>query len=102
MFKYFMSAFFLVMTTVTPAVASIDQIINDAAAPISAAAAAVIFSKIVIAGQEVPWIILWLLAVGVVTSIYFRFINFRLFPLAIQLLSGKYQSKDREGQISNW
>ena len=81
---------------------SIDQMIDQAISPISKASAAVIFAKIPVLGHDVPFIILWLLAAGVVTTFYFGFINLRLFKTSFDLLQGKFQKADRQGEISNW
>lgn len=83
---------------------SIDKIINDNMAPVAKFVSDIIFVTIKIPhfGTEIPFIIIWLMAIGVFTTFYFGFINFRLLKLATQLLAGKYQSQDRKGQISNW
>lgn len=95
-------AVLLLMSFPGIAAASFDQAIDDAMKPVADGLGAVIFSTIPLGGEQVPWIILWLMAVGVFTSVYFKFANVRLFKLAFELLAGKYQAKRREGQISNW
>lgn len=81
---------------------SIDQKIDSYIKPLSEKAIGFMFYPVTIMGQDIPMIIIWLMSIGVFTSFYYGFINIRFLPLAIQLLCGKYQSKDREGQISNW
>jgi len=81
---------------------SIDQKIDKAIQPIADKAIGLIFYPVTLMGQDVPMIILWLMSIGIFTSFYFGFINFRLLRLSCQLLGGKYQSETREGQISNW
>lgn len=81
---------------------SIDARIDAAIKPMSEKAIGVMFYPITIMGQDVPMIILWLMSIGIFTSFYFGFVSIRFLPLSLQLLCGKYQSKDRQGQISNW
>ena len=85
-----------------PAPLTIDQKIDKAVQPVADKAIGFMFYPVNIMGQDVPMIILWLLSIGVFSSFYFNFANFRLFRLSCQLLGGKYQSADRQGQISNW
>lgn len=106
MLRFLLTALFL-LASAAPAFASIDETINTVAKPVADFASGVIFTpvKFALAGTnyEVPLIIIWLMAIGIFTTVYFRFINFTLFKLAIQLLGGKYQSKEKaQGQISNW
>lgn len=106
MLKFLLTAFFF-LAGATPAFASIDETINTAVKPVADVASSIIFvpAKFSLGGTDyaVPLIIIWLMAIGVFTTVYFRFINLTLFKLAIQLLGGKYQSKEKaEGQISNW
>lgn len=86
----------------TPASLTIDQRIDNAVQPLADKAIGLIFYAVPFFGHDVPMIILWLLSIGIFTSFYFGFINFRLFRLSCQLLGGKHQSEKREGQISNW
>lgn len=81
---------------------TIDQQIDAYIKPMSEKAIGFMFYPVEIMGQDVPLIIIWLMSIGIFTSFYYGFIGIRFLPLAIQLLCGKYQSKDREGQISNW
>lgn len=96
------TALFYTMMTDT-AMASIDGMIDEAIKPIADWSLGVVFTTIPVMGEDIPFIILWLMAVGLFCSFYFRFMNLRLFGLSLQLLGGKYQSQqDKEGQISNW
>jgi len=92
----------LMTLAATPAHASFDEAIDSAMKPVAKISADVIFVTVPLGGMDVPVIILWLMAIGVFSSFYFGFINLRLFGLACQLLGGKYQAKDRQGEISNW
>ena len=81
---------------------TVDQQIDAFIKPMSEKAIGFMFYPVEIMGQDIPLIIIWLMSIGIFTSVYYGFIGIRFLPLAVQLLCGKYQSKDREGQISNW
>lgn len=49
-----------------------------------------------------PLTVAWLITGAVIFSIYFRFINFRLFKHAINIVRGKYDRKSSEGDISHF
>lgn len=85
-----------------PAAASVDAVINGYVGPVATKMAGLIFFPLPVFGQDVPFIIMWLMAIGVFTSFYMGFINFRCFTLAFKLLGGKYQAQDKPGEISNW
>lgn len=85
-----------------PAQASMDATINTYVAPVAAKMAAVIFYPLPLFGADVPFIILWLMAIGIFSSVYMGFINLRGFRLAFDLLAGKHQAHDKPGEISNW
>lgn len=85
-----------------PAALTIDQQIDRAVQPFADKAIGVMFHAVPVMGQDIPLIIVWLMSIGVFTSFYFGFINFRLFGLSFRLLNGKHQAASREGQISNW
>ena len=81
---------------------SIDQMINDTISPVATWASDKVFYAINIRGQDVPLIILWLMAIGLFTTFYYGFANIRFFKLTLGLLAGKHQSEEGRGQISNW
>lgn len=85
---------------------SIDQMINDTMKPIADAASGIIFTPINFSigadAYSVPLIIIWLMAIGVFTTFYFRFINFRYLRYSLELLCGKHQDLSNcKGEISN-
>lgn len=82
----------------------LDEKIDLAMAPISQAAAQVIFYQIDIYGQSVPLILLWLVCASLFFTVYLGFINFRYFRYALRLLFEKPKSdkKDKTGQINRF
>ncbi len=53
-------------------------------------------------GTKVPIIIIWLIFGAVFFTFYFKFINFRGFKHAIQLVTGVFDKEDHEGEISHF
>ena len=51
---------------------------------------------------SVPLILIWLAIGSVLFSVYFKFINFRFFKHAINVVLGKYDSKKQVGEISSF
>lgn len=64
--------------------------------------ASTVFYSIELFGQQVPIIILWLLTGAIIFSIYFKFINIRLFPMAINIVRGKYTDPNEKGEVSHF
>lgn len=48
-----------------------------------------------------PFIVLWLLIAAVFFTIYLRGVNFRLFGHAIDVVRGKFDTKEEKGEVSN-
>ena len=85
-----------------PSTQGIDALIDAAMRPLADVASNFIFFSIDIFGTPVPLIVLWLVAGGVFFTVYLRFINFRGFRHAIELVSGKHVEADDPGQISQF
>jgi len=82
---------------------SLDDQINDLIAPLTEALFDIIFfAPFSIAGNPVPFILIWLSAAGVFLTIHFKFINLRSFPLAWNTIRGKYSSPSDPGEISHF
>ncbi|MCR9259215.1 MAG: alanine:cation symporter family protein [Pseudomonadaceae bacterium] len=85
-----------------PGTQSIDTLIDSAMRPLADGASNFIFFSVDIFGTPVPLIVLWLVAGGVFFTVYLRFINFRGFRHALELVSGKHVEDDDPGQISQF
>ena len=82
--------------------ASIDQGVNEALMPITAAFSNFVFYKISLFGFAMPIIVLWLAVAAVFFTVYLGFINIRAFPYAVKMVSGKYTDKSHPGEISHF
>lgn len=53
-------------------------------------------------GTEVPWIVGWLVVAALVFTLYFRFIQFRVFGHALALVSGRHADPAHPGEVSHF
>lgn len=88
---------------------SLDQIIDNAFAPIANFSDQLIMFKITLpilnaAGTplQLPLIVVWLAAAGLFFTCYLKFLNIRHFKHAIDCLTHKYDEPNAKGQISNF
>lgn len=80
----------------------IDQAIDSWIEPISVAADKIVFFSFPVAGQAVPFVLVLLGGTSVFLTIYFRFLNFRAFGVALRTVRGRYTRKDAPGQITHF
>jgi AGCS family alanine or glycine:cation symporter len=90
---------------------SLDQKIDEAVSPYTDAISKVVFVP-VWKGQvgaegskvdlEVPFVLLWLAGAAIFLTLFFRFISFRAFGLALKTVSGKYSKRDDPGEITHF
>ena len=81
---------------------SIDEKIDGFLEPVATWADKIVFYSVPIFGQSVPIVLILLAFTGVFLTLYFRFINFRAFSLALRTVKGKYSAKDDPGQITHF
>lgn len=90
---------------------TIDDKINDAVSPYTDAISKVVFVPVwkgeVGMGEdkvdlEVPFVLLWLAGAAVFLTLFFKFINFSGFALALKTVRGKYSRDDDPGEITHF
>ncbi len=74
----------------------LDEKINAAFMPIAVWWEDLIFTSIPLGSMEVPLVLILLLLGASFFTLYFGFINVRKFPLAIQVVRGKYDHLDKQ------
>ncbi len=82
-----------------------DQRINEAVQPITNAVAGTVFYAVQLgesASTAMPLVIIMLLTAAIIFTIYFRFVQFRRFKLAIDTVRGKYSDPNEEGEVSHF
>jgi AGCS family alanine or glycine:cation symporter len=89
---------------------SIDQVINESFAGISAKTFEILFYSIPLKGLvddfgdpvSVPLLLVWLATAGIFFTLYLGFINLRYFKHGFDVLIGKYDEPDADGQLTNF
>lgn len=81
---------------------SIDTAINDAFQPVADFASGIVFYSVPVFGLDVKLILVWLVLCAIFFTVYLNFINFRYFKYAIDLIRGKYDKDDDDGQVSRF
>lgn len=89
---------------------SIDSMIDGAFKGMADAASGVVFYAVhfnvgtdgAAVDLKVPLILIWLAVVSVFFTFYLNFVNLRYFKHAFDVLRGKFEEPDDEGEISNW
>ncbi|MEM6910798.1 MAG: alanine/glycine:cation symporter family protein [Verrucomicrobiota bacterium] len=90
---------------------TVDEKINQAVAPYTAAISKVVFfdvwkGEVEADGEKVelaiPFVLLWLAGGAIFLTIFFKFINFRAFGLALKTVRGKYSKEDDPGEITHF
>ena len=82
-----------------------DEIINEAVQPITDVVAGIVFYSIQLgdsASTNMPIVIIVLLTGATIFTVYFGFIQFRGFRLAIDTVRGKYSDPNEEGEVSHF
>lgn len=81
---------------------SIDQAISDIIKPVVTPIVDTIFYSVPIAGAQFPLIVGWLILAAIIFTFYFRFIQFRAFKHAIELVRGDYSNPKDAGEVSHF
>ncbi len=83
----------------------LDEKINDAFQPITDVVEGIVFYSVKLAGTDssaMPIVIILLLTCATVFTIYFGFVQFRRFKLAIDTVRGKYSDPNNAGEVSHF
>ncbi len=80
--------------------ASLDQTINAGFASATGWFVSFIFAPL--PGTSFPWIVMWLVIAASVFTLYFTFVQFRLFNHAISLVKGDYSDPNDAGEVSHF
>jgi AGCS family alanine or glycine:cation symporter len=86
---------------------SLDQRIEAVVRPVADAVSKAIFYEVRVGGTDeapvmFPLIVAWLILGGVVTTLYFRFINITGFRHGLDLIRGKYADPSSAGEVSHF
>ena len=96
---------------VVPTEKSIDEKINDFFEPATNAVNQIVFFRIYSSEEKtvdgkpvlgIPFILVWLGGSALFLTVFFKFINFRSFGLALRTVRGKYSKSDDPGEITHF
>lgn len=98
---------FIILASLSPismlAAGSLEEKIDRTVQPTVEALSSVIFYKpFTFIGFDIKIVVLWLVLGAIFFTIYFRFINFRLFKHAIDITRGLYDKKGSKGEVSHF
>ncbi|GAA4687376.1 alanine/glycine:cation symporter family protein [Nocardioides nanhaiensis] len=79
-----------------------EDVINGAFEPISDAVGSVVFATVPIGGTDAPLIVFWLVAAGVIFTIYFHGIQATGLKTSKDLVQGKYSRASDPGEVSHF
>ena len=77
----------------------LDELINDAFMPIAVWWETLVFSSFTFSGLQLPIVLILLITGAIFFTLYFRFVNVRLFPLAIQVVRGKFDDLEKPSDL---
>ncbi|MCI4009939.1 alanine/glycine:cation symporter family protein [Brevibacterium sp. ZH18] len=80
----------------------VDDAINSWFDPIATFFSNIIFFPITLGPISFPFVVLWLVAAALIFSVYFGFVQFRGFKLSLDVVRGKFSSKDDPGEITHF
>jgi len=86
----------------TASAASVDDAINEVMGPVTDAITSVIFWTVDIAGFTVPFVLIWLFFGALFFTVYFKFVNIRAFGHALDVVRGKYDDPNHQGEVSHF
>jgi AGCS family alanine or glycine:cation symporter len=79
---------------------NLDQAINAWLAPVAEWLGKVVFFAVPVAGTQLPLILVWLIAGGIVCTLAFRFVNLRGFRHSAQVIRGDYSRREHAGEAT--
>ncbi|HBE71517.1 MAG TPA: hypothetical protein DDW52_25505, partial [Planctomycetaceae bacterium] len=84
-------------TTDEAPAAGLDKMIDDAFAPVATWWEGFVLTPVPVAGTDIPFVLILLVAGASFFTLAFVFPNIRLFPFAIRVVSGKYDEVEKAG-----
>jgi AGCS family alanine or glycine:cation symporter len=80
----------------------IDAQIDAFFKPISDHVFSFLFYSVPVLGQDVKLLLVWLFSAAVFFTFYLGFVNFRYFGHAVNIVRGKYDRKEDDGEINSF
>jgi len=81
---------------------SIDETLEKIMGPVTSSIESVVFFTVPIGKFSVPFVLIWLIVGGIFFTIYNGFVNITGFKHALDVVRGKYDDPNSEGDISHF
>ena len=79
---------------------TLDELIDKWMEKPTKVVTSVIFYKVEL--PEVPFVLIWLIVGATIFTVYFKLVNVRCFPLALDIVRGKYTTPGEKGEVSHF
>lgn len=79
-------------------VVKIEEAVNGVLEPFVTVFDSIVFFAV----GPVPFVVIWLIVAALVFTVYFGFIQFRGFKVALEVISGKYSSPSDPGEVTHF
>lgn len=79
-----------------------DEKLQSIFDPITAFVSKIIFFTVPIGGQDIPFVLPWLIVGAMVFTVYMGFINITGFKHALDVVRGKFDNPNDEGEVSHF
>jgi AGCS family alanine or glycine:cation symporter len=80
----------------------IDERINIAVKPFADAVSNAVFFSFTVAGVQIPFVLVWLIAAASIFTVYFKFVNLRAFRHGFELVRGDYHDPEAAGEVTHF
>ncbi len=84
------------------ATATFDEKIQAIFEPITAVVESIVFFTVPVGGFDIPFVLPWLIIGATVFTVYMGFINIRGFKHALDVVRGKFDDPDDQGEVSHF
>ncbi|GAA1133836.1 alanine/glycine:cation symporter family protein [Arthrobacter flavus] len=82
--------------------AAVEDAIDSVFAPVTEVFSNIVFFPITIGEISFPVVVAWLIAAGIIFTIYFGFVQFRHIKVSYEVVRGRYSSKDDPGEVPHF
>ncbi len=82
--------------------AAVEDAIDSVFAPVTEVFSSIVFFPVTIGDVSFPVVVAWLIAAGIIFTIYFGFVQFRHIKVSYEVVRGRYSSKDDPGEVPHF
>lgn len=99
---FLLGLLFPVIAFAQEAAKSFDETLQEIFDPITAIVSSIVFFTVPIGGQDIPFVLPWLIVGAAVFTVYMGFINIRGFRHALDVVRGKFDNPNDQGEVSHF